>query len=173
MTSDLGKLFPAKTGKMMELDADQVWRVAPDDPALADVLTLMQAAFAAHDGLIDPPSSINRLRLSDLQARHVSVLAVGRPPRAAVLLTRRSDHLAIGKLSVAADARRSGLARRLLDRAAADARAMGLAQLRLQTRVELTDNHRAFRAMGFRKIAETAHPGYDRPTSLTFVKDLT
>jgi hypothetical protein len=44
--------------------------------------------------------------------------------------------------------------------------------LELQTRVELEENHAAFRAMGFAEAGRTAHPGYDRPTSITFRKDL-
>jgi hypothetical protein len=37
----------------------------------------------------------------------------------------------------------------------------------LQTRVELVENHAAFSRMGFAKTGESAHPGYDRPTSIT------
>ena len=47
------------------------------------------------------------------------------------------------------------------------ARALGLPVLELQTRVELTENHAAFRALGFAQTGATAHPGFDRPTSLT------
>jgi phosphinothricin acetyltransferase len=39
--------------------------------------------------------------------------------------------------------------------------------LELQTRVELIENHNTFSALGFEKVAETAHPGYSRPTSIT------
>ena len=44
----------------------------------------------------------------------------------------------------------------------------GLAMLGLQTRVELVENQTAFRAMGFQEVGRTAHPGYDRPTSITY-----
>ena len=36
----------------------------------------------------------------------------------------------------------------------------------------LTLDDAAFRAMGFAYVAETCHPGYTRPTSLTFRRDL-
>ena len=49
----------------------------------------------------------------------------------------------------------------------AEARARGFACLALQTRIELVENHRAFGRMGFVKTAETAHPGFARPTSFT------
>ena len=48
----------------------------------------------------------------------------------------------------------------------------GLTTLELQSRIELLENHAAFTAMGFVKTAETAHPGYDRPTTFTFRKAL-
>ncbi|MEL6795078.1 MAG: GNAT family N-acetyltransferase, partial [Pseudomonadota bacterium] len=60
-----------------------------------------------------------------------------------------------------------GLARRLMESAAREARRLGLAALELRTRIELTENHSAFAALGFERTAETAHPGYDRPTSVT------
>ena len=48
----------------------------------------------------------------------------------------------------------------------------GKPALELQTRIELTGNHAAFRRMGFVETARTAHPGFDRPTSITFRKRL-
>jgi hypothetical protein len=42
--------------------------------------------------------------------------------------------------------------------------------LELQTRVELIENHKTFAALGFEKVAEAAHPGYDRPTSIVMRK---
>jgi hypothetical protein len=51
--------------------------------------------------------------------------------------------------------------------AEAMARELGRPVLELGTRVELTENHAAFAALGFREVARTAHAGYDRPTSVT------
>jgi phosphinothricin acetyltransferase len=59
----------------------------------------------------------------------------------------------------------------MVDHALARARALGLPRVTLQTRVELTENHTAFEAMGFRKTGATAHAGYDRPTSFTYARD--
>lgn len=50
------------------------------------------------------------------------------------------------------------------------ARRDGNSKLRLETRVELTENHAAFGRMGFVKVSETAHAGFDRPTSITMEK---
>ena len=69
---------------------------------------------------------------------------------------------------MAAGFRGQGLARRLIDVAEARAREMGLPALELQSRVELVENQEAFQAMGFQEVGRTAHPGYDRPTSITY-----
>jgi N-acetylglutamate synthase-like GNAT family acetyltransferase len=60
-----------------------------------------------------------------------------------------------------------GIGRALIAAARAEAQALGLKALELQTRVELTENHAFFARMGFVKVGETAHPGYERPTSVT------
>lgn len=141
-------------------------RLAADDPALPAVLDLIRGAFAYMDGVVDPPSSVHRLTLNDL--RRGEVWALGEPPAAALMLTVKGEALYLGKLAVAEGQRGRGLARRMVDTALARARALGLTSVELQTRVELTANQAAFAALGFAEVARTAHPGYDRPTSITW-----
>jgi GNAT superfamily N-acetyltransferase len=149
-------------------------RLTPDDPRLADVLDLIRRAFAEHDGRIDPPSSMHRLTLANLaDAADIGELWVfGIPVCACVILSAREATLNLSKLAVAPDKRGNGLARRLVATAEDRARLMGLTALELQTRIELTENHAAFQALGFGRIGESAHPGYDRPTSITMRKPL-
>lgn len=149
------------------------WRCLPPCDGSA-LLALIQAEFAYMEGVIDPPSSMQRLTAADIaaQAESGEVWAIGHPPLACVFLTRKGDALYLGKLAVSSAHRGRGLARALVDLAAARARALGLAALELQTRVELTANHRAFAALGFAETARTAHPGYDRPTSMTLRRPL-
>jgi hypothetical protein len=59
-----------------------------------------------------------------------------------------------------------------MDAAEKHARDTGLAYLELETRIELTENHETFAAMGFIKTAEHAHSAYDHPTSITMRKQL-
>lgn len=132
------------------------------------VLELLHLCFAGMEGRIDPPSSLHRLTEADVAAAEVWVL--GDPVVACVFLTPRAGALYLGKLAVHPDHQGRGLARALLDHAAARARTLGLPALELQTRVELVENHAAFRAMGFEKVGETTHDGFDHPTSLTFRK---
>lgn len=144
-------------------------RIHAQDPDLPEVLALIRAAFADMEGRIDPPSSMHRLRLSDLAAQCDTgeIWVLGQPVLASVFLSPRDDVLYLGKLAVAASARRLGLARDLVALAEMRARALGLPQIEVQVRVELTENLVAFQRMGFAQVALTAHPGFDRPTSRT------
>lgn len=136
----------------------------------AALLRLIQTEFAYMDGRIDPPSSMLALTPAAIadQAAKAEVWAIGTPPQACVFLTPKADALYIGKLAAAAAHRRKGHARTLIALAETRARALGLPFLELQTRIELSDNQRAFAALGFQETARTAHAGYARPTSITY-----
>lgn len=140
------------------------------DPALwPAILRLLHEAFAFMEGRIDPPSSLRELDATALtrQAQTGEIWTLGAPV-ACVFLTPKPGTLYVGKLAVAASHRGQGLARRLIDQAETRAREMQLPALELQTRVELVENQTAFRALGFQEVGRTAHPGFDRPTSITY-----
>lgn len=141
----------------------------------AAILTLIQSEFAYMDGHIDPPSSMKTLTIADIadRARTAEVWVIGDPPIACVFLTPKADALYIGKLAVAKSHQGQGFARLLVDLAARRASDLGLAALELQSRIELLPNHAVFAALEFTVIAQTAHPGFDRPTALTFRKAVT
>ena len=135
----------------------------------AAVLRLIRDSFAAMADRIDPPSSMLELTEAGIAAQNTTgeVWLIGTPPVACVFLTVKPPALYLGKLAVVASQRRNGLARALITLAGVRARALGLTALELQTRVELTENHATFAALGFLETRKTAHIGYDRPTSLT------
>lgn len=149
-----------------------VVQVAPPDfadwPAL---LALLQHSFAYMAPRIDPPSSLHGMTADDLarKARSETLLLAQAGPRllGCAYADVRGDCVYLGKLAVADSARRQGLAGRLVDAAAQLARLHHRPWLELQTRVELVENHRTFAALGFAVVAHTAHPGFDRPTSVT------
>ena len=149
-------------------------RLGPDDPRLPEVLILIRESFAYMDGRIDPPSSMHRLSVADIaaQCRTGEVWVIGTPPMACMFLSYKPDALYLGKLAVAEACRGRGLARVLVAQAETRARDRGLPALELQSRVELTENHATFGALGFARVGATAHDGYDRPTSFTFRKIL-
>lgn len=137
-------------------------------------LALIRAEFAYMDGVIDPPSSMHRLTVADIaaQAESGEVWGIGVPPVACMFLTIKGEWLYLGKLAVAAERRGKGLARALIQIAMTRAATLGLSGVELQIRIELTANHASFAALGFKETGRSAHPGFDRPTTLTFRRAL-
>lgn len=151
-----------------------VFRCAAPDEDWSEVRRLLVDAFAYMEGRIDPPSSLHRMNEEDLR-RTATPAFIAEKEEAIVgcaFAQPRGDALYLGKIATRADMRRFGLARRLIEMAEEEARRQGLSTLELQTRIELTENHAAFAALGFAKTDETAHPGYGRPTSVTMRKPL-
>jgi ribosomal protein S18 acetylase RimI-like enzyme len=140
------------------------------------LMTLLSEAFAGMEGRIDPPSSLKAMTADSLAqkaTREALVLAEdGARLVGCGFGAVEGDALYLSKLAVSTQARRQGILRGMLDLLSARARSRGLAALTLQTRVELIENHRTFEALGFRRIAGTSHPGYDRITSWTYRKSL-
>ena len=141
-----------------------------------ELLALILDAFAFMDGRIDPPSSALRLTPERLAADAASGIAfvaeTGGALVGCVFCKPKGDALYIGKLAVRPDCQKRGVGRALIAAVEAAARDRGCAALELQTRIELVENHAAFAAMGFRRTAENAHPGYHRPTNVTMRRAL-
>lgn len=139
-----------------------------------ELLALIRGSFAYMDGRIDPPSSAHLLTPASLRDRAAAehLYIAGPPLLGCAFFAEQPDALYIGKLAIAPDAQGAGLGRAFLAEAESLARRRGLPRLRLETRVELTRNHAAFARLGFIKTAEKAHPGFDRPTSITLEKPL-
>lgn len=156
----------------MVTGADVSIRRAPAEFADWEVVRrLILDAFAYMEGRIDPPSSALRLTPETMAADAASgalLLAERAGELAGCLFLRPRPHaLCLAKLAVRPDLQRQGIGRKLVEAACAEALAGGFPALELQTRVELVENHAAFRRMGFVEAGRTAHPGYDRPTSVT------
>lgn len=153
-----------------------VQNVRSDDPIVSEVDALLRRSFAYMDDRIDPPSSLHRLTLADIEAvadRDGLVCAFDDGELVGcVFFKTEQDSLYIGKLAVEPSNQGQGIGRRLLIEAEKRAIAKKLSSLRLETRIELTENHRTFEKFGFVKTAENAHAGYDRPTSITMIMRL-
>jgi len=158
------------------------WRVGADSAALPTILALIHTAFAPMRGRIDPPSSAERLDIAAIrtQAKDGEVWAIDTPPEACIFLTpqvgarggARGGALYLAKLAVDPARRGGGLAKRLLSLAQARAHALGLGRLTLKARIELVENHAFFRHAGFQQVGSNSHPGFDRPTTLLFAKEV-
>lgn len=132
---------------------------------------LLRESFAYMDARIDPPSSLAKMGVAEFKAKAAKETLIlaqqGQQLMGCAFAARQGDGLYVGKVAVAATARGRGIARAMFEAADAVARQQGCQYLELQTRIELTENHATFGALGFEKVAETAHPGYQRPTSIT------
>lgn len=146
---------------------------AEGDYDWAGVLDLIRSAFAGMEGRIDPPSSLHRLTAEGVaeQARSQEVW-VDAPLRACMFLTVKPGRLYLGKLAVDPNLQGRGLGRAMIEKAEERTCALGFSVLELETRVELVENHEVFRRLGFVETGRTAHPGFDRPTSITFRKQV-
>lgn len=137
---------------------------------------LIMNAFAYMDGRIDPPSSAHRLTPENLREKasvEIGIVAIEDGQLlGCVFCKAEPETLYIGKFAISPKAQGKGLGRLLLTATENLARELGLGTLRLETRIELTDNHAVFGKWGFVKTAENAHAGYDRPTSIEMKKTL-
>jgi predicted GNAT superfamily acetyltransferase len=155
-------------------------RVAKASPAFADwdgLHALLHASYAFMEGRIDPPSSLLRMDARALQTKareEVLILAHDGARLVGCAFARlRDDCVYVGKVAVDEATRRRGVAARMIAEAEAIARAHARPFVELETRVELVENHAIFAALGFAKVGESAHAGYDRPTSITMRKPVT
>ena len=145
------------------------------DAALHEILELIQTSFAYMDDRIDPPSSMHKLTMESISShcRAGEVWSMGSPPVACMFLKIKNNAMYLGKIAVSEKFRGKGLATHLVDIAEARARSLALPFLELETRIELTENRRTFEKLGFTKIREDAHAGFDRPTFIVMRKPVT
>lgn len=140
------------------------------------LLRLLTESFAFMEGRIDPPSSVLRLtaRLIAAKATEEALFVATEESElvGCVFARRQADCVYVSKLAVRKDRQRRGIGRRLMQAVEEHARESGQLTLELQTRIELTENHDAFAAMGYVKVSEHAHEGYERPTFVTLRKRL-
>lgn len=145
----------------------------PDFKDFEALHALLSDSFADMAGRIDPPSSITRLTpdgLADKVKAEDLFLVRAPQPVACIFGSAEGDAYALRKLAVARGHRGRGLCRALIAACEMRARRLGLPALRLQSRVELAGTHAVFAALGFEEAGRTAHPGFARPTSVTFVR---
>ena len=156
---------------MSQSDIITISRADPQGTDWRNVLELGVGVFAYMEDRIDPAASAQRLPVDAMRTQSedgiVLLAEAGAALVGCVFLTRRPDVMYLGKLAVETGRQGQGIGRQLFEVAADAARAEGYREIELQARVELTENHVAFAAMGFRETGRTTHAGYDRPTSVT------
>ena len=140
------------------------------------LMRLLNAAFAHQADRIDPPSSVHRLDPASiaLKARHERLFLAFENDRLVGCIFAKSlgSAMYVGKLAVCPSMQGQGIGRALMAAAEAFARRTKHDALQLDVRIELTENHASFAALGFVKIGEHAHEGYDRATCISMKKAL-
>ncbi|MBP1887901.1 GNAT family N-acetyltransferase [Sinorhizobium mexicanum] len=139
-----------------------------------ELLALILSSFAYMAGRIDPPSSAHALTPEALRRKAEDEIAFAIVTAGDILgcvfCKPEPDSLYIGKLAVAPNAQGKGVGRMLLGAAEETARELKLSALRLQTRIELSENHATFAAWGFLETGRSSHPGFTHPTSIEMRK---
>jgi ribosomal protein S18 acetylase RimI-like enzyme len=152
-----------------------LWPATADDaPAIAATIA---AAFAQYRGKLVPESGAFAETAvgiaAELAKGSTAIVAERNGEMLGCVMTKVMEgDLYFGRLSVVPKARGLGLAKRLVEAVEADARARGLAGVRLGVRVMLTENQRLFRSLGYVETGREAHPGFDYPTSINMRKSL-
>lgn len=154
--------------------------LVPVDETFGDwdaLLALILTSFAYMQPRIDPPSSALHLTRQSLMEKArvekaYAAVETGRLLGCIFCKPEPPDCLYIGKLAVAPDAQAKGIGRLLLQAAEAYAADCGLTCLRLETRIELSENHRVFERWGFVQTAKGCHPGFTRATFVEMRKTL-
>jgi GNAT superfamily N-acetyltransferase len=154
----------------------EVVRAAPEFCRWEELLALLHAAFAYQADRIDPPSSLNAFDAESIAAKareeHLFLAVDDAELIGCVFAKPKPGSLYVGKLAVLPSRQGQGVGRRLMAATEDFARRAGVAILELDTRIELTENHQTFAALGFVKTREHAHDGYDHPTFITMQKSL-
>jgi GNAT superfamily N-acetyltransferase len=136
----------------------------------AGLHALVHRAYAYMDARIDPPSSLHGQSVDDFRQKANSeslIIAVQSSTIVGCMFCRPQGRwLYVGKVAVEETLQGQGIGRRLFDHAFGMARRAGCRGLELESRIELVENHQAFGNLGFVKIEENAHDGYDQPTSI-------
>ena len=141
------------------------------------LLALLQGAFASQASRIDPPSSVDELNVRGLARKakeeQLFLAFEGNQVIGCIFARIEADRVYVGKHAVLPGWQKQGIGRKLMRAAEAFALRAGRNALELDTRIELVENHQTFTAMGFTKVAEHAHAGYNRPTFISMRKVVT
>jgi ribosomal protein S18 acetylase RimI-like enzyme len=128
---------------------------------------LTQLAFRDYDKL-DPPSGAPRESEDSVRAdldRGGGALAwMGTECVGCLRFQIDGDYLHVRRVAVDPAWQRRGIGKSLMAWAHAYAHELGLAEVRIGVRPQLTGNIRFYKGLEYRVVAEHRHPGYNRTT---------
>jgi GNAT superfamily N-acetyltransferase len=142
-----------ETGDMKDAETEIV-RLRPGTEAdIPAILTVTQAAYAPHTERMEPPSSV--WRENDDAVRHyleqggVIVAEAGDAIVGTVRYEAREDYVYLGRLAVLPAWQGRGIGRRLVAAVEEWTLLLGLDEVRIGVRLELSENHDLYKHLGF------------------------
>ncbi len=133
---------------------------AADVPAIADVVDEAYRHYIARMG--KPPGPM----LDDYAARVLEsvvwVLEEGAAIAGIIVLLPTMDYLLLDNIAVSPARQGSGLGRRLLAFAEAEAVRRGYCEIRLYTHQTMVENQRLYASIGYKETVRGTEAGYDR-----------
>ncbi|OSQ39534.1 GNAT family N-acetyltransferase [Thalassospira mesophila] len=154
--------------------------LTPDIAVFDRLIAILKAAFAFQDGIVNPPSSVTRVDVAELQwrfERDTVLVACDVENDTAIIAQiwiEQTDHDAyLYKMSVDPAYHGQGIGRAMID-AALDhiAQKGAVSRARLHVRKELAGNVTFFQRCGFAINGEGTHPGFSTPTYWVMTRDV-
>ena len=146
----------------------------PEDAA--SLLSLMRRAFGEYRGVLRPESSVFAETAAAIAGKLAGgggfVASRGAGLLGCVIAEAEGERGYLGRLAVLPEARRTGIARRLMRAGEGFLRARGLERAEVNVRIALTGNIALFESLGYRETRRLAHPGWPEPTYLAMEKSL-
>jgi GNAT superfamily N-acetyltransferase len=136
-------------------------RAQPEDRAAVEAI--VRDAYAIYiERIGKPPGPMLDDYAALIADGAVNVLEeAGGTMAAIIVLLRKPDHLLLDNIAVRPDRQGSGLGRRLIAFAEAEARRLGHAELRLYTHETMTENIALYTRLGFVETGRGREAGYD------------
>jgi len=151
--------------------------IKPADETDANlILSILLSSFAQYQDTLIPPSSVFRETTDSIQKKlqvgggfiaYQNDIGIG-----CVLFDVRDSYVYLGRLGVLSEYRQYGVATRLIQSVEVKASQLQITQVRLNVRISLSKNQALFNSLGYKKIAEHCHEGFDKPTYIDMAKDI-
>jgi GNAT superfamily N-acetyltransferase len=146
---------------------------AADIPTL---LWLIHNAFAEYEGQLDPPSGAHNETAETLSnALHsgsAALASINGEIAGCVFYYPKDEYVYIGRLAVLPAFRRFGVGRRLMKYAEQRAGDVGFRRVQIGVRLALPHLHAYYEGLGYSRVRDESHPGYERPTYTVMEKQI-
>lgn len=131
-----------------------------DVPAIEGIVAAAFDKYVARIGR--PPAPMSHDYRTLLDTARIWVIDGPEAPVAMLVTVPQPDHLLLDTVAVAPGAQGGGFGAALLDRAEADARELGLPEVRLYTNAAMTENLTFYPRHGYVETGRRVAEGYDR-----------